>query len=160
MAVQYYKGWFRAKRRPSHPIDEATARELHEKCQLYVAVLVDGERLKCFIEINDDYFGVGFLDELCREYLVYGFTEKHPGRLFLSQSVYRVFVADTDKLATACRASFDVNGTAKFENSDRVRGTRSTKVVQADLAGNWEDYPEFGDYDSITQLERTSTRIE
>jgi hypothetical protein len=75
MTPTYCNGWFRHQKRAVTILDETTARQAHERRRPYTVVLGDLRAPNCFIEIDNDYVGVGFLDDLLREYLSYTFDE-------------------------------------------------------------------------------------
>ena len=109
---------------------------------------------KCFVEINNDYVGIGFLDASLREYLSYTFVEIEPGRLFLNEATLREFEHGSDKVKSGTTYHFKQNGSVIVENEDFLTNTRSVKETQADVSGNWEAYPQFGQYQSIVRVDR------
>ncbi len=66
MKITYGDGWFRAKKRLTETWNEDRARKTHDKRKQYVAVVGDVCSPACFVEINNNYIGVGFLDALLR----------------------------------------------------------------------------------------------
>lgn len=142
---------------PTSLVNESDARISHEKRRLYTVVQGDLKSPECFIEINNDYIGVGFLDDLLREYLSYSFQEKLPAKLFLTMITHRVFDGQTDRVVSGTTYYIKEDGTVTIENEDFVAGSKSEKIVQADVSGNWEDYPKFGQYSSISQVNRHGT---
>jgi hypothetical protein len=107
-----------------------------------------------FLEINDRFVGVGFLDHRLREYLYYAFKEVEPGRLFLNMATYRTFEGDSDAVATGTSYIFDRRGTVKIQrqsfNPHRFEVSEST----VDVAVNYATWPEFGEYDELVNVER------
>ncbi len=154
MNMTFGKSWFRAKKRLTEKWEEGRARKCHEKRQLYVAVVGEGSSPSCFVEINNDYIGVGFLDTALREYLSYQFQEIEPGRLFLTMATHREFEGDSDKVKSGITYYFKQDGNVTIESEDCLGHTHSVKETQADISGNWEPYPAFGQYQSILRENR------
>lgn len=154
MKLTYGYRWFRAKKRLTEAWDAARAADCHEHRQGYVAVLERDEPPSCFVEVNDGYVGVGFLDGSKREYLSYTFDEVEPGRLFLKAATHREFQGESDRVASGTTYNFALDGTVTIEGEDFTTQARSARQIQADVAGNWEPYPAFGQYDSITREDR------
>ena len=154
MKVHYCKSWFRARKRATDMWDEAEARAAHVKRQLYTALVGSPTAPECFVEIRDDYMGVEFLDHLLREYVAYQFEEKEPGKLYLSMATERKFDGDTDKVIWGITYYFDEDGHVAIEEEDFVADTLTKAETYLDVSANWEPYPEFGEYESITRKDR------
>lgn len=151
----YCKSWFRAKKKPTEIWTEQRARAAHVARTLYTAVVVgSNEDPRCFLEVNDKFVGVGFLDDRLRESLYYAFKEVEPGRLFLSMATYREFQSDSDVVTSGTTYIFAQTGTVQIQkqsfNPDRMEATSST----IDVSLNYEQRPEFGEYDRLTRIER------
>jgi len=154
MDIHYSDGWFRAKKRPGELWTPEQARDAYSHRKLYAVVAGPLTRPHAFIEFNKDYVGVGFLDKFLRGYLSYSFEEVEPGRLFLTMATHREFDGDYDQVKKGTTYVFKQNGnvvtlTEEFPNGDKTRGETS-----ADVSGNWENYPAFGEYDSLLRTER------
>ncbi len=159
MSVTYCERWFRYKKKPTVLMDEDKARKAHEKRQLYTVILGDLRSPECFIEINNDYVGVGFLDNQLREYLSYSFDETSPGRMFLTMATHRVFDGQSDRVTGGTSYYFKEDGVVTIENEDFLSASKSEKKIQADVSGNWEKYPRFGDYAAVAQVNRQGTSL-
>jgi hypothetical protein len=153
-AVSFGKGWFRAKKRLTESWDESKARFAHEQRQPYVAVVGNAESIRCFVEANNDYIGVGISDNAKREFLSYQFQEIQPGRLFLTMATHCEFDGETDGVKSSTTYYFKPNGCVTVESEDFATGHLTTKKIQTDVSGNWEAYPVFGDYESIVRIDR------
>ena len=154
MNVTYGKSWFRARKRFTETWDEGRARKSHDKRELYVAVVGQSSSPACFVEINNDYIGVAFLDTSLREYLSYQFQELEPGRLFLTMATHREFEGGSDKVKSGTTYYFKQDGSVTIESEDFLTNTRSVKEAYTDVSGNWEPYPQFGQYLSIIRENR------
>lgn len=148
------KSWFRAKKRVTELWDEHKARTAHEQRKPYVAVLENSGGIHCFIEANNDYIGAGFLDSTLREFLSYQFQEVEPGRLFLTMATHREFDGETDQVKFGTTYHFKPNGSVTIETEDFVTTNLATKEMEVEVNGNWETYPNFGDYRSLTRIDR------
>lgn len=154
MNVTYGYGWFHAKKQLSEKWDESRARKAHEKRRLYAAVVEQEGAPLCFLEINNKYIGVGFLDNLQRDYLNYSFEEIMPGKLFLSQISRLDFEGNSDHLKCETTHMFEQDGNVTTRIRNFVEDSRSEKESRTDVTANWEPYPEFGQYQSIIRMER------
>lgn len=154
--ITYAKRWFRGKKRVTEPWDEARARKAHERKETYVATVYRDEDLYCFLEIAKGSVCVGILDELKREYLTYTFQLFQPGKLFLSSARQRTFEEETDNVLHSTIFYFKQEGsvTVAEYNGRTKEGSSKESVDKIDLSKNWEDYPDFGEYDSLIRLER------
>lgn len=50
--------------------------------------------------------------------------------------------------------TFKDNGSFHVEIADRTQDTTEERVGSANIAGNWADFPEFGEYDDLCKVER------
>jgi hypothetical protein len=152
--ITYGKNWFAAERRMTEIWTEEQAREAHRTRQPY-AILLDFDDIPaCAVEVLDDCINVDFLDHLGREVLTYQFQELEPGRLFLSMAVERTFKYRSDQVARGALYLFWKNGKIVIEDHDFSTMTKTRSEGMKDVSGNWEPYPAFGEYDSITSRER------
>jgi len=155
--VSYCKSWFRAKKRPTEVWSEEQAREAHLSKQLYTAVIGVVEKPFCFLEINDKFVGVGFLDERSRESLYYAFKEIEPGTLFLSMATYREFEGDTDSVSLGTTYVFGPEGTVKMQRQHFNPHSKEVAYSSTDVSGNYSVWPEFGEYDELIRVERNTS---
>jgi hypothetical protein len=154
-AVFYSKGWFRAKKKPLELFSEERARALHEKGELYCALIGSTEKPNCFLEVTSSFVGVGFLDEELRENLSYSFQQKESGRLFLSMATWREYEGSTDKVVNGTTYIFGTNGTLSIRKETFTpEHILETSTNTADVSGNWEKFPLFGNYGCFTRAER------
>lgn len=154
MTINYCEGWFHAKKCASGPLTVDTARRAFEKRTLHTAIIGQPEAPTAFVEFNRDYVGVGFLDARLREYLSYTFEEVSPGRLFLCTATHREFAGDTDEVLDGTTYFFKQDGRVIVETQNLLTGEKSTSESKTDVAGNWEPYPKFGEYESLVRIER------
>jgi hypothetical protein len=152
--ISFGKSWFRAMKRLTELWDIQKAKTAHEQRRPYVAVMENSGGNHSFIEVNNDYFGIGFLDSHLREYLSYQFQELEPGRLFLTMATHREFDGETDRVSYGTTYYFKPDGSVTVETEDFATANLATKEMKVDVNGNWETYPNFGDYGSLTRVDR------
>lgn len=136
------------------PIPVAEARLRHRTRQFYEAVLLEGGHPQHVVSVYDDHVLVDFLDLQLRCYLEYQFRECQPNRLFLTHATYREFVDETEDPISMKSFVFEENGYIYMTDEDLVAGTEVESKTNADPAGNWDDYPEFGNYAQICREDR------
>jgi hypothetical protein len=150
--------WFRAKKCLTETWDESQARKAHDGRQLYVALVGKGSAPSCFVEVNNTYIGVGFLDPLLREYLGYTFQECEPGRLFLSTATRRQFEGDSDRVKSGTTYCFKPDGSSSIAWENFVPHSSSFVETRCNVVDNWEPYPVFGQYESIIRENRWNNK--
>lgn len=153
--LTYANRWFRGKKRIIEQWEENHAREVHSCGGTYVAVVNRNDTPFCFLEISKEAVTVGFLDHFLREYLTYSFRVLSPGKLFLLSARHAFFSGDSDKIITVTICYFETDGRVHIEEyDDKTRTVESSDGESIDPSKNWEDYPEFGKYDSLIRIER------
>ena len=152
--IFYCKSWFRAKKRPTELWSEDRARGAHDNKTLYSALIDSVEKPFCFLEINDKFVGVGFLDDNLRERVYYAFREIEPGRLFLSMATYREFEGDLDKVLLGTTYMFDPSGAVKIQKQQFNPYNAEASETVTDVSGNYDARPEFGHYGNLIKLKR------
>jgi hypothetical protein len=155
LAISYCKTWFRAKKRPTEIWTEEQAKAAHLSRTLYTALIGSVEKPFCFLEINDKFVGVGFLDDRAREYLYYAFKEMEPGRLFLSMATYREFDGETDTVVLGTSYIFNPIGTVKTQKQHFKPHSVEMAESSIDVSGNYSSWPEFGEYDELIRVDRS-----
>lgn len=154
MTIQYYERWFRAKKCPIKALETDAARDAYSKRTLFTVVTFDGPRAIAFLEFNNDYVGVGFLDELLRECLSYQFQEIEPNRLFLTMATHREFNESSDTVTVGYTYHFKTSGNVVIDYEDFIAGDHSIRERPSEVESNWEAYPTFGNYNSLLSKER------
>ncbi|MBA4032907.1 MAG: lytic transglycosylase [Planctomyces sp.] len=150
----YGSRWFRAKNRMTEVWDEEKAKLAHLEKRPYAVLIEGGTVFRCFLEIGSDYVGIGFLDEHMREFLSYQFQEIEAGRLFLTMATHREYVGDCDQLKEGTTYYFRKDGGLTMETEDFSTSVISSRETRTNVDGNWEAYPEFGSYESISRVDR------
>ncbi len=152
--VIYCKYWSRNERLPIQVWNLEKARKAHEDRSLYTVVIGDNEHPKCFIELAKGFAVVSFLDNFFREYLVYQFKEVETNKLFLVMALHRDYVDDTPELLKATTYNFSQDGLINIRKRCFNTDNLEVSSIKSEVFSNYENYPEFGDYDSISKPER------
>jgi hypothetical protein len=140
---------------------EEVARKNHEDGLHYeVVILNDLNNPEFHLQIvhENKHVGVLFLDDAGREYLTYHFEEISPKKkLFLGEIWYREFSNDETKdMDFRIHFVFDREGNVNYRKYDDIeKKTVDYESNQPfDVTDLYEDYPEFGKYESLIRLER------
>ncbi len=153
----YTNGWFRTKRKPGKEVPEEDARLNFEKNKLYTAIVKNSCGFYCFLQHSKDFFYVGFLDSLMREYLKYQFNNSEDDcRFFLKEVQYWEFEGDTDKKIHTDIYQFTEKGDITIHKVDvqTREATQLTSTEPIDVSGFYEDFPEFGQYGRLVRKDR------
>jgi hypothetical protein len=163
MQITYCKYWSRFKKRVIELWDEKKALKAHNSGKLYTVLIGEPEKPDCFLEIaleqQSKFVGVSFLDDKMRDYLDYAFQEVIPGKLFLSRVILREYSPNTDTVSKGQKVTFKTDGHVVIEKNDLLSGECLSKELQIDVSSNWESFPEFGQYESISRLDRPSPNL-
>lgn len=152
----YCKNWSIGYKEPIDLWGEKKALKKHEAGEPYT-VLIDSESTpSCFINImrNSGWVSVSFLDEHLREYLLYNFQMLDVETLFLSMAVYREFNDDTDLVINGTRYHFKEDGHTIIIEDNIPSKTSERSETYSDVDKNYEQFPAFGQYDSLNRKER------
>ncbi|WP_152977074.1 hypothetical protein [Franconibacter pulveris] len=130
--------------------------KIHEVDDSYTVLIGSDSAPSCFINImrNSGWVSVSFLDEYLREYLFYNFQIEDVGILFLSMSVYREFAGDTDLVINGTTYHFKKDGHTIIIENNVSNNTSEMSETYSGVAGNYDRFPEFGEYDSLIRKER------
>ena len=137
------------------------AKEAHESGNIYFVTFYEGDNPSCSIESNKDFFRNKFFDEFQREYLMYDFQgriyeEKYGDRLFLTSVLYRYYDGPKENQINAINYIYKANRKKSKVEFNFIINTQENfdDVEIDDVSANWEDYPKFGQYESIIKKER------
>jgi hypothetical protein len=130
----------------ARPLPLEQARALYDRRETHTALVLREGAPYAIVESHKDFVGVTFYDDQVREYLSYGFRELAPGRIFLEQANYWEYDGDRRDASTYTTYMF---------KPDFDKELKSTGIPrQVDVSGNWEPYPEFGEYAGLLQTDR------
>lgn len=156
METIYCKGWSRRRKYANQVYTEKDTKVLYEKREPFGVVIEQEGKPYCFINFNDKFVYVGFLDPLKREYLGYEFWEQDNGKIFLREVQFWEYDGDTDTKKKSTRYRFTPEG--EFGIEEKTHQTREVERSYAkhkiDVSPLYEDYPEFDKYDAIIQVDR------
>ena len=142
---------------------ERAAKFAHDNQLVYFVTIFENEIPYCYLEIDNGFYRVNFLDENIRLYMSYDFRDDfssgEPNKLFLSNVTFWDFEGNTDKVLKITSHIFKPNGTFHITERDRITNEQidSEAKNKIDVSQNWEEYPKFGDYDLLTRKERKAT---
>jgi hypothetical protein len=152
--INYCTGWSLANKRALKPLTVDEARKRHAHGETYAVLRGGTDKPQCVVTVRLEtgWIGVSFLDRELREYLAYSFSVKGK-QIFLDFVVYREFEGTSDSIASATIYYFDPLGKVKV---DKIQGETIYESLEkaSDVSHNWESIPDFGEYESITRLDR------
>ena len=154
-----------SRRKNKEGLLELASREAHEKKRSYYAtILNDDETPFCFLECNDGYFYVGFLDEKLRVYMSYKYDDDYAPnkKLFLQTVSYFEFDKETGSQIGATDYLLKPDGS--FFILIHRAGKREELIPEKPLSPEvvkhlWVDYPEFGKYDELIKIDRVPPEV-
>jgi hypothetical protein len=151
-----YKVWSAGYKEVINERTEAEARKLHEARDYYNVFVEEDGKPYCYIQINNDFIFVGFLDHLQRDGMAYTFSEKQSGKVFLKEVQGWKYQADTDKKMESIIFYFDQNGKVTIRSADLV--SKEVRIFESkqnlDVSSFYEPYPEFGKYEHLIKADR------
>ena len=156
MQIHFFERWHRHYAEAAEPLPEAEARQRQEAGEPYVVVIGDEQAPFGIIEINRGFYGVSFLDDRKREYLLYNFEQVDDQRLFLKEAILREYAGEAAKPSAATAYRFQPDGTVTIESSSGAFNRSEVRETLTDVRTNWEDVPVFGSYDRLMRPERAS----
>ncbi|EHD0090561.1 hypothetical protein ACA689_000894 [Vibrio vulnificus] len=152
----YCKSWFWSKKRPTEIWSEEQAKQAHDECRTYTVLVNDRERPYAVIDVagSTRFVGVTFLDDLLRESLSYHFKEVELGKLFLSMATHRYFDGDKDQVKLGNSYIFNEDGKLIIRKQSFNPQSLAEVISSTDVSGNYDKYPNFGEYDYLLKVER------
>lgn len=155
MSVQFCEKWFFAGNRPVKQMAMETARSRHLERRPYCAVIGGFAHPTHVVSVAREWISVHFFDESKRAYLNYDFKEIDEGRVFLSMAVFREYGSETTEIERSTSFSFASDGSVVMSVQEQ-RGDLVESETRASIEQNWADYPTFGDYASLCDVNRVS----
>jgi len=152
--LSYYERWHRYAKEPVGLLTEEAARKLDAAAEPYTVVIGGPDRPYGFIEVSGDCYGVSFLDERGREYLMYTFEESGNGRVFLKEATHRDYEGDSDTVSKATIYRFWTDGRVMIERAEQPFKQTNVSESRTDVSRNWETKPTFGRYDQLLGKDR------
>lgn len=160
--IFYCKKWSIGYKKPIDLWSENKARKKHIAGDSYTVLIGSDCNPSCFVEImkNKGWVSVGFLDNELREYSFYNFRLFDDNRLFLSMAVHREFAENEGDGAGILNVSRGTTYIFKEDGSTVVREDLfnpyklEESMTVTDISGNYDQFPEFGEYQSLIRKER------
>jgi hypothetical protein len=156
MKIIYTKGWFRRQKKCLEEFSKEKAQNLYAKRQSFSVVIEKDDKPFCFIDFNNKFVYVGFLDVCKRNYLSYEFWEYQSNRIFLKEVYFWKYESETDNKLASTHYKFTPEGDFGIENRNNITKEVVRKYAEnkIDVSVLWENYPEFGEFNDITKIER------
>lgn len=154
MDIIYCDRWAISKKKPWNIIEECDAKLRHEKKESYSAIVKDSNRITNIVEVTDKYISVYFLDEKLRSYLFYVFDIVKNNNVFLRTVTYYLY-DDFENIKKECTmAKYEENGYIVIEQNNFITNVSTETDIIDDVSGNWDNFPNFGQYQSLCKKER------
>ncbi len=152
MSLKYFEGWFRAKGQGTGAMETEAARKAHETQSIYVVAEYAGEIPKSFLEINlkVGYIAACFLDAQRRVFQTYQFQKVDANAI----SVRAVHHSKGSDGAVLVYELHFLGRKMKIRKENRPTKVIETAENHIDVSENWEDEPQFGQYQGFLRAER------
>jgi hypothetical protein len=160
MQATYSRRWNLVLHKPLDPISEQQARQLDEAGDYYTVAFTQ-DTTSGYLEINwtERYLAVYFLDEQHRPGLCYTFTRLDQDRMFMNSVLRWEYPDDQARAMTGANLTeelrYQQDGVVDREvRDDTAHEVRRQTITDVNLDINWEPVPQFGQWDSVTRLDR------
>jgi len=156
MKITYCKGWSIRRRFANQIFSNEKAEKLFNQKKPFGLVIEKEGAPYCFIDFNNKFIYVGFLDGLKREYLGYEFSEIEKGKLFLKEVQFWEYEGEENEKVRSTRYRFTPEGKFGLEKDNYKTNNieKFTAQNKIDVTTLYEEYPRFNNYDAIIKLER------
>lgn len=151
MNITYSLYWNLDKKAPISIISEVEAKKRHHKNQPYVAIISEDNHLYV-VEIYKKGINVRFLDNNKNDFLLYVFRSRDRQSIFLENAIYYEYKDNIELTQTIY--NFYESGYILITQIDKIQKTLEQKELNYDASTNWDNFPEFGMYDSVIKIER------
>lgn len=159
--ITYCERWNNTLIRPIEPLTAAEAQRRDQDKELYTVVVGDPAAPRCYVEIawENDHLGVWFLDEKLRRSAHLSFTRLDDTMMFLDAIVLWHYSGRAGRsFEDASRIEkvvYKTDGYVRRKTIDvRKRKETIEEFSDVPLDINWEPVPVFGDYRSVTRVDR------
>jgi len=151
---EYYRHWHRWK--PVDSVGEDAAHSRHEARDPYavlaMAPCMGSRKYIASIKFQGAQIALTMLDDNYRDYLTCQFEVRDNGKIFLSAATHRAYRGKCDSIAITEDYTFREEGTVLFEKRHFQDGVLALRTGKMDVVWNWENYPSFGDYDTLLEI--------
>ena len=159
--IAFCRRWNTITATPIDPLTAAEAEEMDRSKQWYTVVVGDPSAPRCYVEVawENDHAGVWFLDEGLRQSVHYSFTRLDETMMFLDSVVLwsypRAAGRSFDEASTIEAVEYTTEGLVRRTTTNvRKKKDKIEEFSDVPLDINWEPVPAFGDYRSLTRLDR------
>lgn len=104
------------------------------------------------VEIYKKGINVRFLDNNKNDFLLYVFRSRDRQSIFLENAIYYEYKDNIELTQTIY--NFYESGYILITQIDKIQKTLEQKELNYDASANWDNFPEFGMYDSVIKIER------
>lgn len=151
--IVYCKEWALFGKEPHCIINESEAEDKHKNGESYVAVVYEKEKVINVITNNKTSLTVRFYNDNQENYLLYGFV-KRENKLFLNLAYHYLY--DNGEEVETTLFKFKETGELFIERRNNVSGEVEQREDVVDVTCNWEEIPQFGEYQEVLKVERES----
>ncbi len=159
--ITYCERWSNTRCKPFEPLTPAEAQRRDQAKEFYTVVLGDPAAPRCYVEVawENNYLGVWFLDEELRRSAHLSFTRLDDTRMFLDAVVLWHYSSRAGRsfsdASTIEKTSYKTNGFVRRTTTDvRKKRDKVEEFKDVPLDINWEPVPVFGNYTSVTRVDR------
>lgn len=160
-AITYCQRWNNTKIKPIEPFTPEEALRKDRAKEWYTVVLGDLAAPRCYVEVawENNHLGVWFLDDELRQSVHYAFTRVDDTMMFLSSVSFWYYSRRVGRsLEDASRIQnvlYTTDGHVRRTTTEvRKRRDKIEEFSDVPLDINWEPVPVFGDYGSVTRVDR------
>jgi hypothetical protein len=161
----YNKTKFSRKKNKDEQLLLEAAKYAHDNELLYFVTIFESDKPYCYVEINKGFYRVNFFDEYNRIYMAYTFMgednlfewrKNYGNRVLLEDITFWEFKGSTEEIVKISNHIFKPDGSFHMIERDLITNEQidSEAKNKIDITANWEDYPEFGKYESLIRKER------
>ena len=159
--IAFCRRWNTITATPTDPLTPAQAERMDRAKHWYTVVVGEPAAPRCYVEVawENEHMGVWFLDEGLRQSVHYSFTRLDQTMMFLDAVVLWYYPRRAgrsfDDASRIEAVEYTTDGIVRRTTTNvRTRKDKVEEVSDVPLDGNWEPVPAFGDYRSVTRLDR------
>ncbi len=159
--ITYCRRWNNKLIKPIEPLTPAEALRKDRGKEWYTVVVGDVAAPRCYVEVawENDHLGVWFLDDKLRQSAHCSFTRLDDTTLFLDAVGCWYYpriggrsLADASRIE---KVVYKTDGFVRRRTTDvRKKKVKIEEFTDVPLDINWEPVPVFGDYRSVTRVDR------
>ncbi len=159
--IAFCRRWNTITATPIDPLTPAQAERMDRAKRWYTVVVGEPAAPRCYVEVawENEHVGVWFLDEGLRQSVHYSFTRLDETMMFLDAVILWCYPRRAgrsfDDASRIEAVEYTTDGLVRRTTTNVRRGKDEVEdVSDVPLGSNWEPVPAFGDYRSVTRLDR------